>query len=243
MKHLYRAVVVGTLSVAASAAFAQKAGEWIVGFGWTHISTNETLGPTNTTGSNGNSAVTDAYNARLAGATAHIGGKDTLQFGATYMVTDNIGAELSLGVAPKLTMDLSTPAAGSHPGALSARSLTPVLFAKYFFMSPTATFRPFIGLGVTHLSFRDAGYNHADAAVGTIAGKSISLSSSWAPAYSVGGSYKLNEKWSLNGAVTYIPLKTNATLVGPGAGVGDITTTSTLKLNPTAYCVALGYTF
>jgi outer membrane protein len=54
----------------------------------------------------------------------------------------------------------------------------------------------------------------------------------------VGGIYRLDDKWSINGSVSYVPLKSNATFVGTGT-----TTTGTLTINPTEYVIRLGYKF
>jgi outer membrane protein len=59
-----------------------------------------------------------------------------------------------------------------------------------------------------------------------------------APLYTVGGIYRLDEKWSINGSVSYVPLKSNASFVGTGT-----TTTGTLTINPTEYVLRVGYKF
>jgi outer membrane protein len=98
--------------------------------------------------------------------------------------------------------------------------------------------RPYLGLGVTHVSFRNVKANTSDPLVARLAGTSASLSSSWAPVYNAGLIYNINERFSVNASVSYIPIKTTATFVGSGT-----TTTGRLKLNPLDYVVRIGYKF
>jgi outer membrane protein len=98
--------------------------------------------------------------------------------------------------------------------------------------------RPYLGLGITHASFRNVEINRSDPLVVLLAGTSASLRSSWAPVYNAGLIYNFTERLSINASVSYIPLKTTATFVGSGT-----TTTARLKLNPIDYVVRLGYKF
>lgn len=235
MKQLARVAVIGTLSLAATGAYAQKAGDWLANIGWAHVSPGAKLESIRSTEPYANYA--------LMGAFVHVGDEKTLQFGATYMVTDNVGAELSLGVPPKLNLDLSVPS-GAHPKAMGTNALMPVLSAKYIFGEPSAShLRPFLGLGISYVSFINNSYNSADAIVSALAGQDISIKSTWAPVYTLGATYKLNENWYLNGSANYIPIKTDATLAGPGVGAGATTTSASLKMDTTIYLLSISYKF
>ena len=111
------------------------------------------------------------------------------------------------------------------------------------FNSPGDTWRPYLGLGFTYASFSDVTANTSDATVNRLAGTSASLSSSFAPVFNAGAIYNIDAKWSINGSISYVPLKTDATFVGPGLGAGAVTTTGTLTINPIEYVVRLGYKF
>ena len=261
--------------LASAGAYAQKAGDTIVNVGWAFINPNASISPTNTTGSAatpisggaasyinslrvntggytaaaGNTSA-DVFNGKLAGASANIDSTSTLSLSILQMLTDNIGAELSFGVPPKLNINLDTPngTKTQEPNAATARAITPAVVAKYFFMSPSSTYRPYLGLGATHASFSRVTPNASNSTVVALAGISASLSSSWAPVYNAGVIYNFDEKWSLNASVSYIPLKTTATLTGPGlSGIstafGNVTTTTKLTMNPTDYIIRLGYKF
>jgi len=217
--------------VATSGALAQKAGDNIISAGVASINPNASLGTMTST--------SPTFQGALTGATANVGSTTTVSLGWLHMYSDNIGAEFTIGVPPKLTVDLNTPAtSATHPGAATAKALTPTAIAKYFFNTPSDKVRPYLGLGVTHVSFQSITANTADATVNAMAGTSASLSSSWAPVYNAGVIYNIDDKWSINGSVSYMPIKTTATFVGSGA-----TTSGDLKINPTDYVIRLGYKF
>ncbi len=233
-KSAIAAVAITALGVS-SQAFAQKAGDIIGYVGGVLIKPNASISPLTST---------DPYKtAALTNATASIDSSTTVTLGALYMWTDNIATELTLGIPPKMTVDVTTPAvtaAPSHPGAATAKVLNPSLVAKYLFNASNDTIRPYVGLGVTYTSFRDVTANTSnDSLVNSLAGTSASLSSSWAPIFNVGAIYNINDKWSINGSVSYVPLKSDVTFVG----LNGATTTGTLTLNPWDVVVRVGYKF
>jgi len=258
--------------LAATGVQAQKAGDTIVGLGWAHISPSASISPPVVTGNSqtlgstistlvaGNASLANYTSAQIFGgklnvASASIDKANTISFSVLHMLTDDFGAELSIGKPPTLHINLVTPN-GSEPAiadAAKADALTPAVVAKYFFMNPTSTFRPYLGLGVTHAKFSNITPQSTSPAttVGKLAGLGASMSSSWAPIYNAGVIYNFDEKWSLNASVSYIPLKTDVTLVGSGlsalnpafAGLGNVTTTTKLTMNPTDYIIRLGYKF
>lgn len=213
-------------------ALAQKAGDTILGLGVAVIAPRESLGPVSSTG-----PAAGPFSAATAGATASIDSVATVSVSVLHMFTDHLATELTLGVPPRVDIDVQLRS-GSHPGAASARELTPALVGKFLFQSPADKWRPYVGLGVTYATFRKVRINRSDPLVVQLAGTSASLSSSWAPVYNVGLIYNINERLSINASVSYIPLKTTATLVGSGT-----TSTARLKLNPVDYVVRLGYKF
>jgi outer membrane protein len=232
------AFITATFGIASS-ALAQQAGDTIGSLGIAYISPDAKLGQMTATGPAGG-----AFTAQLAGASADIDGKTTLSMSVLHMFTDDIAAEFTLGVPPKLNVNLNTPngAGPSHPGAATAKVLTPALVGKYLFLDKSSAYRPYLGLGLTRVSFSGVTVNKSDATVNAVAGSSASLSSSWAPIYNGGVIYNINDKWSLNGSISYIPIKTDVTLAGAGAGTGT-TTTGTLKINLVDYVVRVGYKF
>ncbi len=241
-KLLNLSIVAAVTVLVSTGAFAQKAGDNIVSLGLASINPDANLGTV--TSKSASAASAAAFTAQLKDATASVGSQTAVSFGWLHMYSDNIGAELGLGIPAEFTQDLNTPngTVKAHPGAAKLKILTPAVIAKYFFGAPKDQWRPYVGLGVTHVTFNDVKINAADATVQALAATSASFKSAWAPIYSAGVVYNIDEKWSVVGSVAYLPIKTTATFVGPGSGV-QVTSTGDVKLNTTDYVVRVAYRF
>lgn len=212
---------------AASGAFAQKAGDNIVGVGIASVNPSANLGP-----------LTNSNGANVADSTASVGSATTISFGLLHMFTDSIGAEFTLGVPPRVTMDLNAPhLGGAFPSAAKVDVWTPTVVAKYFFGTAQDKWRPYAGLGVSRVSFHNVGLSD-DVTIQHLGAISSSMTSSWTPVYNAGAIYNIDDKWSINGSVSYLPVKTSATFVGVAG-----TTTGDIKMNTTDYVIRLGYRF
>jgi len=242
MKTISKVSLACALVVAASGAFAQKAGDNIVSLGLASINPDAKLGTVTSTSTSAASAA--AFTAQLKDASAYVGSQTTVSFSWLHMYSDNIGAELGLGIPAEFTQDLNTPngTAKTHPGAAKLKILTPAVIAKYFFGAPKDQWRPYVGLGVTHVTFNDVKTNAADATVQALAATSATFKSAWAPVYNAGVVYNIDDTWSVVGSVAYLPIKTSATFVGPGLGV-PVTSSGDVKLNTTDYVVRVAYRF
>ncbi len=225
-------------ALAAASALAQKAGNTYIGVGVAAIRPDASLGTLSSSGVNA-----AAFTAATAGASADVSNEVTLSVGWLHLFTDQVGAELTLGVPPKHTIDLTTPSpfagAASHPGAATVRTWTPAVVAKYLFNTPGDRWRPYLGLGLSHVSFRSVKVNLGDPLVVQVGGASASLKSDWTPVYNVGVIYNIDERWMVNASIAYLPIRTTATLVG----AGGTTTSGELKLNTTDVVVRVGYRF
>ena len=244
MRFNFKATLIASVAVmAATSALAQKAGDQIVSVGLASINPDAQLGPVTTTSTSQASAT--AFTNNLKDASANVHSKTTVSFSWLYMYTDNIGAEVTLGIPPEFTQDLNTPNGSAptfHGAAAKMKIHTPTAIAKYFFGTSQDKLRPYVGLGVSHVSFHNVEVNQSDDTVHKLAGTSASFSSSWAPVYNAGLIYHIDDKWSISGSVAYLPIKTTATFVGPGLGV-PVTSTGDVKLNTTDYVIRLGYRF
>jgi len=242
MKTISKISLACALAVAASGALAQKAGDNIVSLGLASINPDAQLGTVTSTSASAPSAA--AFTAQLKDATANVAGKSTVSFSWLHMYSDNMGAELSLGIPAEFTQDLNTPngTVKTHPAAAKLKILTPAVIAKYFFGEAKDQWRPYLGLGLTHVTFTDVKTNPADATVQALAATSASFKSSWAPVFNAGVVYNIDDRWSVIGSVAYLPIKTTATFVGPGMGVA-VTSTGDVKLNTTDYVLRVGYRF
>jgi outer membrane protein len=221
---------------------AQKAGDDIISAGIVNVNPNPSLGPLSTTG--GFPGVSAGFGVTTSGASASIGSVNTLTIGWLHMFTDNLAAEVNIGIPPKMTVDVTTPRAAAvpHPGAATSTYMAPAVIAKYLFNKPGDQWRPYLGLGLAYVSFSDVTANLADPLVNNLAGTSASLSSSWAPIYNAGTIFNINDRWSISASVSYIPVSTTATFVS-SAATGGATTTGTLKLDTIDYVLRVGYKF
>ncbi len=232
MSRLLQSPLLAAALLAVTAASAQQAGDNVVSVGLASINPDADLGPLTNTG-----PLSSVLNPALAGASAHVSSETTISFGWLHMFTDQIGVEATIGVPPRMTQDL-TATGITHSDAARFHVWTPTVVGKYFFGAPQDSWRPYLGLGVSHVSFHDIETNPNDATVRTLGGSSAKLRSSFTPVYNAGLIYHINERWSLNGSVSYLPIRTDATFTGTGG-----TTTGRVKLNTTDYVIRLGYRF
>ena len=236
LSHVSIAALLALASI--TAAHAQKAGDTIVAIGAARISPKISLGPLNSVGVDA-----PTFNGTTSGASASAGYAETLSFSVLQMFTNHVAVEFSLGIPPTINLDVNLSSISTLlPRAAKADVLTPTAVAKYLFNTPADKFRPYAGLGLTYASFDKVSADKTNVLVNALGGTSASLSSSWAPVYSLGFIYNFTERLSLNALVAYIPLKSDVTFVGPGLS-GPVTTTGSLELNPTDYVVRIGYKF
>jgi outer membrane protein len=234
-------IVIGAIAVAAAAlsqeSMALQAGDNIVYVGGAFIFPSSSIGPLNSTGPAG-----PTFNATTPGTTATIQNASTPIASLFHMFTDNIAAELTIGVPVKMKIDMTIPnAATSVSDAATTNASFPSIVVKYLFNTPADAFRPFIGLGVNYTYFSSTSANN-NALVQELAGSSQSLSSSVNPVFNVGGIYSFTDRWSLNFGISYVPMTSNVSFTGSGPGTGT-TTTGKLTINPTDVTVKLGYKF
>jgi len=236
--------------VAASGAFAQKAGDNIVSVGLAMVRPSTSAGPVTTTSTGDGGANGTALTNYLKDTSAHLSNENTISFGLLHMFTDDIGGEFTLGVPPRVTQDLTAPnlpnllGGPNHPNAAKVDVWTPTAVAKYFFGTAQDKWRPYAGFGVSRVSFHNISTLNDGGTVDALAKRGANFTSSWAPVYNLGVIYNIDEKWSINGSASYIPIKTTATFLGNSStGNYPLTTTSDIKINTMDYVVRLGYRF
>lgn len=138
----------------------------------------------------------------------------------TYMITNNIGAELILGTS-RHEVKLGSTSLGK------VSVLPPTLTVQYHF-NPQGTFRPYVGAGVNYTRF----YSN-DLKLG---GNQVDVKqNSWGPALQVGADYAINKDWYVNVDVKKLYIKTDVSMGGTGLG--------TLKIDPWVYGVGIGTKF
>ncbi|AVR99043.1 hypothetical protein C9I28_04505 [Pseudoduganella armeniaca] len=207
---------------AAGGAAAQAKGDWTVKVGVNKITPKVESG--------------DVSAPALPGTKADIGTDSKPIFNLAYFVTDNIVAELDLGVPYR--HDLFGAGAIEGTGKLgTADVLPPTLFAQYRLFGANAVFRPYVGVGLTYAYFRrERGSAQLTAVLNTGGPAStFSLEAKWAPSVQLGASYRLNERWSVDGGVIKTKVKTTATY-----STGQ---TQDIRLDPVAVNVGVTFKF
>ena len=226
------------LAGASAPAFALQAGDDILSLGVAAIHPDASLGTLTSTG-----ALATAFNAATAGSSADVSRETTVSFSWLHLFTDRLGAEFTLGVPPRHEVDLRTPspfaAAPTHPRAATLRTWTPAAVGKWFFGEKSQRMRPYLGLGVSHVSFHELDVNRGDPTVALLAGASADLASRWTPVYNAGLLWRLDERWSVNASVSFLPIRTTATFTG----TGPTTTRGDLKLDTVDWVLRLGRRF
>ena len=216
VKLLALAMAVG----AASGAAAQAKGDWTVKVGVNKITPKVESG--------------NVSAPALPNTKADVGTDTKPILNLAYFITDNISAELDLGAPYRHELFGADAIAGT--GKLGTVDvLPPTLFAQYRFFRSDAVFRPYVGLGVTYAYFRrERGSAQLTSILNTGGPAStFSLESKWAASAQIGASFRLNERWSIDGGVIKTRLRTTATY-----STGQ---TQAMKLDPVA--VNLGVTF
>lgn len=166
---------------------------------------------------------------------------DNAQVGltATHMLTDNIGIEL-LGATPfSHKVSASVPGVGALGEVVKVRHLPPSLYAQYYFLDKNAGARPYIGAGVNYTRFFSA--KSLNPAVTNLRVKKHSFG----PVVNAGIDIKLTENISLNTALWYTHIKTNAKFTTTGVGADGLVLKHNvdIKLDPIVYFAGLSYKF
>ena len=233
MKHSILSASVATALAlgACSAAFAQST---TVNLGLAYIEPNSTA-----TAMSGPFTPVNALSLKVKN-------QGTVFFSVARDITANLEVELALGIPP--THDVSVvvlnPAAvpgsvAAQNGAIGAkvRQVAPTLFVNYKFGDSSSALRPFVGLGGNYTKFDKADSTAVNDAINGGA-TTLKLTDSHGLAAQLGGTFKLNDGWSVTGAVSTAQVKTHLT-----SNTLGIVRTSDIKFSPTALTLTAGYSF
>jgi outer membrane protein len=217
-----KALVACTALAACSGAWAQAAGEWTLKGGIGKITPKVTSG--------------DVSAPALPGTKSDVGAATNAIFSIAYGLTDNISAELDLG----LPFEHKLYGAGAIEGTgqlATVKSLPPTAFIQYRFFKPDAKVRPYAGLGATYAMFTDATGSGQLTAVTDIGGPptTFKIKNKLAATVQLGTSVTITGRWFADLALTKTFLKTQVTF-----STGQ---TQDTKLDPMAVALAVGYRF
>ncbi len=222
----------------ASATHAQSAGDFIAGIGWLHFMPRDSSQPMRITNYHGSpSEIT------FTGSGAGISNADTVGFTGSYFITDNISSELVLGFPPKFKIKGEGSFAG-YGRIGEVRQWSPTLFLKYHFFDAQAQIRPYLGLGVSRVWFKDARLtNEAFQRKFGNAPVNISVKNRWTGLINAGLTYRINERWFAGLSVSYMPLRTEATLQAADGTHAPVIAKTKITVNPIITYLNIAYRF
>ncbi|NYE62065.1 outer membrane protein [Duganella sp. 1224] len=223
MKNTVKLLALAAAMTVASAASAQQtAGTWLGTLGVNKITPKVESG--------------DVSAPALPGTKTDVGSDTKPRFTIGYLFTDNISAELDLGLPYKHELF----GAGSINGTgklATAEVLPPTAFIQYRFLNADSMFRPYVGLGFTYAMFqKERGSGQLTAVLNTGGpGATFKLDDKAAASFQIGGTVKINEKWFLDASVIKTKLKTTAHYSTGQA--------QEVRLDPLAVNFSIGYAF
>lgn len=229
------------LTAIAGSAHAQKAGDWVLGAGALMYAPQDSTTPLR---------FVSPVEREVTGSGASVKHATTLGLNVHYFITDNWAVEGVLGVPPRIKLDgAGTLAPIGELG--NARLYAPAVVAKYFFGEANDKFRLSAGVGVTYTSFRSVSLtsgmqNTLGGALKLppgVSSTSASIDSKWAPVFNVGANYAIDKNWGVTFSVSYIPMKTDATLTTQVGGKTVAVSKTRVTLDPFIPFLYLTYKF
>jgi len=163
-----------------------------------------------------------------AGADAETGDGTTVILAYERLLTPNIGAELVVGIPPRIKAKATGSVAFLGDDVLSARNMSPTFFLNYHFGAPGDTWRPYLGAGINYTRF---------VGIESSLASDVKMSDSTGWAAQVGIDYSLNKEWSLFGSVAALQVKSK--VVASGSTVLQ----TTIDFRPIVYTFGAVYKF
>lgn len=163
-----------------------------------------------------------------AGADAKVGDATTAIFVLERTLTPNIGAELVLGIPPRIKARATGSVAFLGDDVLSAKNVAPTFLVNYYFGSPGDTWRPYLGAGVNYTKFASAKSSLAP---------QVDLSDSVGLAVQAGINFALNKQWGAFASIARVDVKSDL------VAVASTVLTTTIDFKPTTYSAGIWYKF
>jgi len=177
-----------------------------------------------------------------AGINLRVGNLTTPYFAYLRSLDADWTVELAAGIPPTThTFGKGPATVGSVPfndqEVATAKWFSPTVLLEYKFLDASSALRPYVGAGINYTRFYDLKSTPAgDAANG--GPTSISLSSSWGPAATIGAVYRITRE--IDVMASYSVARVNSNYRSDTSGIVRETT---VHFNPRTWVVAFGYLF
>lgn len=221
-KTLTSALMLTALALASNNALAQDAGTVAVKFGYNQIMPQVSSG--------------DLSAPSIPGTKIDVKEAGAPIMTLTYMYTPAISFELYAGLPYE--HDIVGDGAIKGVGKIaSVKQVSPTLFAQYRFFDKEATFRPYVGLGVTYAYFYgEEGSGNLTALTNPGGDPTLlEVDDAWGISPQVGATVKIDRNWFVDMSVIKSFVKTTSHL-----STGQSIET---KLDPLAINLSVGYRF
>jgi outer membrane protein len=180
-----------------------------------------------------------------AGISLEVRDKTTPFFSYSRELNDHWDVEFALGFPPThdIALVVNNPNLPASAQALNGqngarvRQVAPTLFFNYKFLEKTSPLRPFLGVGINYTSFDKTSSNAAGNALNG-GPTSISLEDSVGLALQGGVTYRLNDQWSLTGALATARVSSKITTNTLG-----IQRSADIRFRPRVFTLSVGYSF
>jgi len=228
-------------AISATPALAYEQGDWIARVGAIAVDPSEDSGEIYS--ANG------SYLGSGLGLYAGLDSDTQLGFSFTYMLSSSWGIEL-LAATPfehDISLESKTTGGTIVEKAGETKHLPPTISLQWYPMDASSRFQPYLGAGINYTIFFEEemseDFNCATSAA--CAKTSLDLDDSIGLALQVGMDWQVSENVSLNAAVWWIDIDTEATITSPGADAPtwDTKTKFDVDVDPLVYMIGLAYKF
>lgn len=228
LRPVARSLVLLALGTGASApALSHEAGDFFIRLGPAVVAPNDDSGNVIVNGT------------PVGGTGVEVDEGYSLGITFNYMLTEHWGVELLASTPFEHDIDAQGLEGLGITEIGEVTHLPPTLSLQYYPRAPQARLQPYVGLGVNYfLSFDEELSNGFEAVLGN---SSIDTDDSIGLAGQLGVDYQVSDKWSLNAAVWYISVDTEASINTPTAGFENISVD--VDIDPLTWMVGASYRF
>jgi outer membrane protein len=238
---LTRIALASAVLAASAQAWAQRAGDVVLGAGILTYAPQDKSSPLR---------FTSPVQREIPGSGSDLHSATTLGLNVHYFLTDNWAVEGVFGIPPRLKLSGAGTLGGI--GELgTTRLYGPSVLAKYFFGQPTDKLRISAGLGITYARFSNPRLsqglqNALGGAIGIPPGgssTSADIDHRFGPVFNLGANYAISDTLGVTLSVSYIPMKTTANLTTTAGGRTVAQSQAKLTLNPLVPFIYLTHKF